>query len=150
MRFPLATLLAATTVLAAPSSTVETGPSPGSHAPAATHSVLISKNEIYPPNTVAKVGDSINFIFVGGTDMVAQSSYDAPCVQLEGGFYFGSYFIEGPKHHSILLEVMNNDPIWLFNGAEDYCRNGGVVGAINSPETPQMNVADFKKAAMAK
>ncbi|PHH53228.1 hypothetical protein CFIMG_008250RA00001 [Ceratocystis fimbriata CBS 114723] len=150
MRFTLATLLAAATVLAAPSPTVETGPSPGFHAPAATHSVWISENEIYPPNTVAKVGDSINFIFVRGTDMVAQSSYDAPCVQLKGGFYFGPYFIDGPKHHSIFLEVMNNDPIWLFNGAEDHCHNRGVVGAINSPETAEMNVAGFKKAAMAK
>ncbi|KAL2887724.1 hypothetical protein HOO65_040061 [Ceratocystis lukuohia] len=150
MQFALTTLLAATAVLAAPSKT--TGDSPSLvRREASTHTVVVSDEKFLPRRTEAEIGDVVLFVFLKGKHAVLESSYNSPCAYLEGGFSSGTLDITNPAEaESFYIEIMDDEPIWFYNGAEKRCHERGIVGAINSPESREKSVEKLEKAAKKK
>ncbi|THH10500.1 hypothetical protein EW145_g1281 [Phellinidium pouzarii] len=118
-----------------------------------THTVVVGlEGSFYdPPTTDALEGDKIMFLFSGVIHGVTQSSFDAPCSPLQGGFSSGLTGTNNTPNAPIPvweLTISNvSETIWFFCEAtqpESHCQ-AGMVGAINPPSVSMFN--QFQAAA---
>ncbi|KAF7373157.1 hypothetical protein MSAN_00523800 [Mycena sanguinolenta] len=98
-----------------------------------------------PPTISAGVNDTVIFVFGGDEHSVTQSTFDAPCVRLDGGFDSGiqgrgSDFALPPPAWSLTITNVS-ETIWFFCQASipsSHCESG-MVGAINPPSIDMYN-----------
>jgi hypothetical protein len=96
-----------------------------------------------PPTISAQINQTIIFQFAGDIHTVTQSSFDAPCSPLAGGFNSGLAG-KGPNGTAIptwSLIITSTDPIWFFCAATrpaSHC-TAGMVGVINPPSIPMFS-----------
>ncbi|KIX07837.1 uncharacterized protein Z518_02491 [Rhinocladiella mackenziei CBS 650.93] len=141
----------ATSTLASPQNDYGSGSSSAT-ATAATasasgvHSVQVGPGLSFTPDTVtAAEGDWVEFTF-GSGHSVAQSSFDAPCVPLEGGAGVYSGF---PNDGDVWRIMVNStDPIWLYCSATGHCE-GGMAMVVNPPSSGNTLDAYMSAAANA-
>jgi hypothetical protein len=92
---------------------------------------------------VAATGDVVRFVFTTAFHSVVQSSEDAPCTPLQGGFNSGVVNLTSTALPRTVLTwdltvVDDTQPIWFFCEVlrpEPHC-NSGMVGVINPPSNP--------------
>ncbi|EXJ61850.1 hypothetical protein A1O7_02280 [Cladophialophora yegresii CBS 114405] len=115
-----------------------------SSSTAGIHAVKVGPGLTFTPDTVtAAEGDWVEFTF-GSGHSVAQSSFDAPCVPMDGGAGVYSGF---PNNGDIWrIQVNNTDPLWLYCSATGHCE-GGMVMVVNPPSSG--NTLDAYKSAAA-
>ncbi|KDQ52456.1 hypothetical protein JAAARDRAFT_210607 [Jaapia argillacea MUCL 33604] len=106
-----------------------------------THTVLVGTSlDFYDPPTVsAQVNDTITFIFGAGLHGVTQTTFEAPCFAMPGGFSSG---LIGPGTNLTassfqwnLIVSNGSTPIWYFCPGTrplSHCA-AGMVGVINPP-----------------
>ncbi|KAF7344960.1 hypothetical protein MVEN_01658700 [Mycena venus] len=109
-----------------------------------THVVNVGvEGSFYSPPTVsAGLNDTVMFVFGGDAHTVTQSSFESPCVRLDGGFDSG-FNGRGPDFSQPpsvwTLRITNvSETIWYFCEASiptSHCESG-MVGAINPPSIP--------------
>ncbi|KAG8822718.1 hypothetical protein FRC17_009484 [Serendipita sp. 399] len=106
---------------------------------AANHDVNLSGLS-FAPDHLADVaaGDTVTFHFVGGVHTATQSSLDAPCEHLAGGFDSETVSTGGTYQ----ITVNDTNPIWVFCETAGHCRQG-MVFAVN----PGAQLANFQAAA---
>ncbi|KAJ6458858.1 hypothetical protein C8R47DRAFT_145187 [Mycena vitilis] len=111
-----------------------------------------ANGSFFTPETVsAELGDTITFVFQGGKHTVTQSSFDAPCLRLAGGFDSGAAgggaVLTLPPSIWTLTVTDVTEPIWYFCEGlipQSHCQ-AGQVGAINPPSIAMFQ--QFKAAA---
>ncbi|KAJ7255108.1 hypothetical protein B0H12DRAFT_540681 [Mycena haematopus] len=92
-----------------------------------------------PPTLSAGLNDTVMFVFGGDAHTVTQSTFEAPCVRLEGGFDSGfngrgADFSSPPPVWTLRITNVS-ETIWFFCEASiptSHCESG-MVGAINPP-----------------
>ncbi|KKF92976.1 hypothetical protein CFO_g4674 [Ceratocystis platani] len=145
MRFIITALLAAAVVMATPTKTPEDSPS--KIGKRAIHTVWVGK--LFSPDQVqANIGDEVEFHFLPGVFSVVESSYTNPC-HWNGGFVSTNVLTNTDKRENsfaFVVTIQDDEPLWFYNGASDYCMNGA-VGAINSPEDRDKSVFGYYRAA---
>lgn len=98
-----------------------------------------------PDSVVAQPGDKIRFIFQSKNHTATQSTFENPCVKVEGGF--DSNYVPvaaGQTEFQVAeLAVTSTDPIWVYCKQGTHCSAGGMVFAVN----PGDRMAAFKAAA---
>jgi len=119
-----------------------------------SQTVMVGANgSFFEPETVsAGLNDVVRFLFVGTIHSVVQSSLEAPCSQIPGGFSSGP---AGVTNVSLTppvwdLQITNvTGPIWYYcaNLQPSFHCTAGMVGAINPPSIPVYNT--FKDTAKA-
>lgn len=106
-----------------------------------------------PENVVAEPGDLVEFHFLPKNHTVVQSSFDKPCVPLDGGAGFFSGFNfktdagEAPKVFTIT--VVDRKPIWYYcsQTVGDHCQKG-MSGVINQDFSGDKTLAKYKENAV--
>lgn len=112
----------ATSVLAAP----QAG---DSSSRGTVHQVTVGPAFSYTPDSLtAEEGDWIEFTFGRGHD-VAQSTFDNPCVPVEGGGVYSGILADGDVWR---FQVNSTDPLWLYCSVPGHCQNGMAM-VINPP-----------------
>ena len=79
-----------------------------------------------PENVKAQVGDQLEFHFYPKAHSVSQSSFAAPCTQLEGGFNSGFVPISDDseaKSSTFTVVVNDTKPIWIYCAQTQHCQN---------------------------
>ena len=106
-----------------------TASSPASTA-SGIHQVQVGPGLKFTPDSLtAAEGDWVEFTF-GSGHSVAQSSFDAPCVPIEGSTAVYSGF---PNDGDIWRVMINStDPLWLYCSASGHCE-GGMALVVNPP-----------------
>ncbi|KAF7307790.1 hypothetical protein MKEN_01139100 [Mycena kentingensis (nom. inval.)] len=92
-----------------------------------------------PQTTSAGLGDIVQFIAAGDAHTITQSSFDAPCTRLSGGFDSGilgrgANFSRPTPFWSLTITNVSQ-PIWFFCELTipvSHCTSG-MLGAINPP-----------------
>ncbi|KAJ7318418.1 hypothetical protein DFH08DRAFT_714827, partial [Mycena albidolilacea] len=86
-----------------------------------------------PPTVSAGLNDTVMFVFGGDAHTVTQSSFDSPCIRLDGGFDsgFNGRGADFSKPAPIwTLRITNvSEPIWFFCQASiptSHCESGMV------------------------
>jgi plastocyanin len=94
------------------------------------HAVKVGPGLTFTPDTVtAAEGDWVEFTF-GSGHSVAQSSFDAPCVPIQGDAFVYSGF---PNDGDVWrIQVNGTDPLWLYCSATGHCE-GGMAMVVNPP-----------------
>lgn len=118
------------------------------------HTVLMGVTGSFfdPAVLSAELGDIVTFVFGSGYHGAAQSSFESPCLPLDGGFNSGlvSALNASQPIQSWNLIITNiSAPIWYFCQAtrpQSHCASG-MVGAINPPSIDMFN--QFVSAAKA-
>lgn len=95
----------------------------------------------YPQNTIAKVGDIIQFQFNPKNHSVVQSTFDKPCIPIQesmpeklDSFYSGfmpTELVPAGQKPVYSVKVTSEDPMWFYCSQGKHC-NAGMVGAINA------------------
>jgi len=107
-----------------------------------------------PSAIVPQAGDTIEFTFQlpsyvrNGTDTqhtATQSTFEAPCTPMEGGFDTGLQTTTMTGGRSFTLLVNDTQPLWFYSYANNDC-NAPMVLAINPPLSGQ-TAASFQDAA---
>jgi len=126
------------------------------------HVVNVGKNGAsgalaYSPDTVtAKVGDMVQFQFVGGSHSVTQSTFDGPCVPVENnnasiaGFYSGTMTASGSSTNMATYSIMVNStaPIWVYCAVATHCQNGmSMVINENTAANSSRSLANYRTAS---
>ncbi|KIK52491.1 hypothetical protein GYMLUDRAFT_251194 [Collybiopsis luxurians FD-317 M1] len=105
----------------------------------------------YPEYVLAEVGDTVNMIFHPKNHSVTQSSFDAPCVPLAGGFNSGFQAVASdsdPTLPNFVITVNDTNPIWVHCEQKGHC-GAGMVFAINPPDaTSNHSFAAFQALAI--
>ncbi|KAJ7028097.1 hypothetical protein C8F04DRAFT_69655 [Mycena alexandri] len=118
-----------------------------------THFVNVGvEGSFYSPPTIsAGLNDTVTFIFGGDSHTVTQSSFNSPCIRLDGGFDsgFNGRGADFSKPAPVWsLRITNvSETIWFFCEASipsSHCFSG-MVGAINPPSILMYN--EFVSAA---
>ncbi|KAF9527728.1 hypothetical protein CPB83DRAFT_894913 [Crepidotus variabilis] len=103
-----------------------------------------------PSTLMTQAGDVITFKFASGVHSVVQSTYDAPCVALSGGYDAGVHTVDNSKDLNATdlptekLTINTDGPMWLFDRAGGVCFKGAVL-AINP--TANQTALGFKANA---
>ncbi|CZR50764.1 uncharacterized protein PAC_00638 [Phialocephala subalpina] len=114
-------------------------------APRATHNVVVGANGdlIYGPNQLnAAIGDIIHFDFNSTNHTVTQSSFNAPCEPLAGGFNTGFNQVNKLNHTGVIFvdyEVKTDSPLWFYCAQTvktSHCHKGMVLGVNPGTKFP--------------
>ncbi|EKM76211.1 hypothetical protein AGABI1DRAFT_87370 [Agaricus bisporus var. burnettii JB137-S8] len=95
-------------------------------------------------------GDVVTFEFRSGEHSAVQTTFETPCVPLDGGFNSGIFTVEdnisvdAPNLPTARLTINDTSPIWFFDQASRQCQQGAVF-AINP--TLAQTPAQFKDNA---
>lgn len=104
---------------------------------------------VYDPEYVsAQPGDVINFIFNPKNHTVTQSSFNTPCVALDGGAKTGFVPVDAGTTDLPIRQFIvpaGNAPLWFYCGQTGHCGQG-MVFAINPPADPSPNSFSAFKA----
>jgi len=97
---------------------------------------------VFEPSTItAQVGDQVVFTWTGSKHSVVESTYDAPCSPLAGGFAVST---QSTSDATFTVNVTSTDPLWFYCSVPSHCQ-GGMVGVINPPTGKTQS--DFAAAA---
>jgi len=99
----------------------------------------------FTPNAItAAVGDIVEFQFYPAAHSVAQSSFAAPCVPLNGSSFFSGPVpsTSGVAAKTFQLEVNNTTPIWFYCATAKHCESG-MGGVINQAATGAKTIAAY-------
>ncbi|KAF5345795.1 hypothetical protein D9756_010865 [Leucocoprinus leucothites] len=95
----------------------------------------------FDPSVIHPVaGDVVAFEFRSGSHSAVQTTFETPCVPLEGGFNSGVFTVDdslpvdAPNLPAVRLTINDTNPIWIFDQAGGQCQQGGVL-AINPTST---------------
>jgi plastocyanin len=101
-----------------------------------------------PPFVKAAINDVVQFIFMQKNHTVRQSSFDNPCVGLNGGFSpdFMPVTDTQTEFPVARLDVLRETPIWAFCPQGNHCK-AGMVFALNPRNASEL--AAFQAAAAA-
>lgn len=90
-----------------------------------------------PQFVTAEADDVVNFVFHPKNHTVTQSSFDQPCVSLEGGKDSGFMPVasESDALPNFQFHVMDANPVWIFCQQKGHCGQG-MVFAVNAPADP--------------
>jgi plastocyanin len=111
----------------------------------ATHSVIVGANGnlIYGPNQLnAAIGDIIRFDFNSTNHTVTQSSFNAPCSPLAGGFNTNFNQVNKLNHTGVIFvdfEVTVDTPLWFYCAQTvkvSHCNKGMVLGVNPAGKFP--------------
>lgn len=132
--FALVSALFASVALAAPTPSADAPPTGVSHSKV-THSVVAGLGGLVfsPDNIVAQVGEIVEFHYLPKNHSVVQSSFDKPCVPLDGGFFSGFQPIAAGQSPNVFqIEVKDLTPIWFYcsQTTGNHCQSG-MNGVIN-------------------
>lgn len=98
-----------------------------------------------PDSVIAQPGDFVRFVFQSKNHTATQSSFENPCVKVEGGF--DSNYVPvaaGQTEFQVAeLPITSTEPIWVYCKQGAHCSAGGMVFAVN----PGDRLAAFKAAA---
>ncbi|KAF8330985.1 hypothetical protein F5887DRAFT_76369 [Amanita rubescens] len=100
-------------------------------APTINVQVGPNNQQVFQPQIVnASNGEIIQFIFFPGTHTVTQSSFDQPCTR--NGFNSGQISVNQnqQQYPTFQIQVNDNQPIYIYSGADNDCQNG-MVFAVN-------------------
>ncbi|KAI1815661.1 Cupredoxin [Poronia punctata] len=120
-------------------STIPAGSTATVAGPGATHTVTVggSAGLVYTPSEVqAAVGDMVVFTFQSKNHTVTQSTFDAPCDRMPGGFDSGFQpnkddAVNPPPQAAV--QVMDTKPQWFYCAQQGHCGKG-MVFSINPTE----------------
>ncbi|CAI4214921.1 unnamed protein product [Parascedosporium putredinis] len=115
---------------------------------AAQHTVQVARDGLaFDPETlVAKAGDVITYTFFSGEHSVTQTTAEDPCRPLASGFHSGSVPArDGQSPVTWRIVVNETEPIYLYSGYQDSCRQG-MVQVINPP-SGDASLSDLKTSA---
>lgn len=92
------------------------------------------KNEFTPNNIKEIPGTIIQFKFHGKNHSVVESSFDKPCVPIDGGFSSGFIPVVDDSFDAVfnVLVPPHTRPIWFYDAKDKNCQSG-MVGSINAP-----------------
>ncbi|ETW87309.1 hypothetical protein HETIRDRAFT_239588, partial [Heterobasidion irregulare TC 32-1] len=118
------------------------------------HKVIVGGTNLTfdPPFVSASPRDTIVFEFHQKNHTATQSTFDAPCKKMDGGFDSAFDFAVAANASSFpTFNVTVNDtaPIWVYcrqTNPADHC-GAGMVFAVNSVESSQRNFAAFQALA---
>jgi plastocyanin len=118
---------------------------------AADTQVKVGSNSILsfdPPSVNASAGDTVTFIFYPKNHTVTQSTFAAPCQQMDGGANSGFQPVTANATNvpSFSITVNNTTPLWFYCMQANHCKSG-MVFAINP--TANKTFAAFQAAANA-
>lgn len=105
-----------------------------------------------PENVRAAKGDILEFHFLPKNHTIVQSSFDKPCVPLEGGkgVFSGFNFAtkEGEAKNVFRVEVTDDTkPMWLYCSQGNHCQKGMSM-VVNQPEgNGEKTLAKYKEAS---
>ncbi|THV05892.1 hypothetical protein K435DRAFT_960923 [Dendrothele bispora CBS 962.96] len=110
----------------------------------------------YPEYVIAQQGDTVNFVFHPKNHTVTQSSFDSPCVPIDGGLNSGFMPVpegsEGGGLPNWSVTVNDTNPVWLYcqqTNPFSHCGKG-MVFAINPPDAySDHSFAAFQAKAVA-
>ncbi|KAK7442526.1 hypothetical protein VKT23_016124 [Stygiomarasmius scandens] len=110
----------------------------------------------YPEYVTAQPGDTVNFVFHPKNHTVTQSSFDTPCVPLDGGIDSGFMPVpvgsEGGPLPNWSVTVNDTSPVWIYCQQTQpvvHCGQG-MVFAINPPDAySDHSFEAFKAKAIA-
>ncbi|KAF4579497.1 hypothetical protein EYR40_000329 [Pleurotus pulmonarius] len=104
-----------------------------------------------PPFVNAVPGDVVNFVFHPKNHTVTQSSFDTPCVALDGGKRSGFMPVaaETDGLPNFQFQVVDTTPAWFYCGQTGHCGQG-MVFAVNPPAEPSpRSFTAFRNLAIA-
>ncbi|KAJ8700775.1 hypothetical protein PTI98_003765 [Pleurotus ostreatus] len=104
-----------------------------------------------PPFVNAAPGDVVNFVFHPKNHTVTQSSFDTPCVALDGGKRSGFMPVaaETDGLPTFQFQVVDTTPAWFYCGQTGHCGQG-MVFAVNPPAEPSpRSFTAFRDLAIA-
>lgn len=118
----------------------------------ATHEVTVGGDQglsYFPQEVAAQVGDMIIFTFYAMNHTVTQSTFDDACTAMEGGMDSG--FMANPDNSidpppQVAMQVMTEDPIWMYCAQGNHCGQGMVFSINPSQENTH---AQFQANAIA-
>ncbi|KAL2117020.1 hypothetical protein VTJ04DRAFT_9188 [Mycothermus thermophilus] len=118
----------------------------------ATHSVTVGGPQglsFSPQEIKAAVGDTVIFTFLSQNHTATQSSFEQPCVPLDGGMDSG--YQANPNNTvnpppQVAMQVMVDTPLWFFCKQGPHCGRG-MVFSINP--TAEKTHAKFQEQAIA-
>lgn len=118
----------------------------------ATHEVTVGGDQglsYFPQEVAAQVGDMIIFTFYAMNHTVTQSTFDQACSAMEGGMDSG--FMANPDNSidpppQVAMQVMTEDPIWMYCAQGNHCGQGMVFSINPSAENTH---AQFQANAIA-
>ncbi|KAF2843519.1 hypothetical protein M501DRAFT_905398, partial [Patellaria atrata CBS 101060] len=108
-----------------------------------------------PKNTIANVGDFVQFQFWPKNHSVVQSAFDSPCVPLQNvqpnatqAFFSGfmPVTVDSTETPTYTIQVHDMKPIWYYCSQAMHCQNG-MVGAINAPLTGEKTIEKYTELA---
>lgn len=91
-------------------------------------------NNEFTPNDIKEIpGTIIQFKFHGKNNSVVESSFDKPCVPIDGGFSSGFIPVEDDSFDAVfnVLVPPHTRPIWFYDANDKNCQSG-MVGSINA------------------
>ncbi|KAF8059835.1 Cupredoxin [Lyophyllum atratum] len=90
-----------------------------------------------PQFVTAEAGDMVNFVFHPKNHTVTQSSFEQPCVPLQGGADSGFMPVaaETTDLPNFQFHVVDTNPVWIHCQQKGHCGQG-MVFAINAPADP--------------
>ncbi|KAF9441727.1 hypothetical protein P691DRAFT_739496 [Macrolepiota fuliginosa MF-IS2] len=106
----------------------------------------------FDPSVIHPIaGDTVVFEFRGGAHSAVQTTFETPCVPLDGGGFNSGVFnvdtslpVDAPGLPSVQITINDTNPIWIFDQAGGQCQQGGVL-AINPTQT--QTPAQYKENA---
>lgn len=140
------------------STATSTATSTTTAAPKATHTVTVGglgadgkpMLRYSPDNVIANTGDVVKFNFMAANHTVTQSSFDSPCIAIDGGFKSGVRM--NPKDEvgkeTFEITVGDDKPIWIYCGVATHCQQG-MVFAVNPKDRLAAFQENAKKGATA-
>ncbi|KKA28390.1 hypothetical protein TD95_000184 [Thielaviopsis punctulata] len=146
-------LLLAPLALGAPSRSLPRSPTLTSTALATTRTIAVGRaSPIEPFNIFASPGDVLEFHFATGENAVVQSSFDAPCAPLPGGFSSGLFSVPAGQAQSTDVFAVtvgeHAGPLWFYLAVGDRCNADGAVGVVNADTESAQNINAFREKAL--
>ncbi|KAK3955779.1 hypothetical protein QBC32DRAFT_16024 [Pseudoneurospora amorphoporcata] len=91
------------------------------------------KNE-FTPNDIKEIpGTIIQFNFCQKNHSAVESSFDKPCVPVDGGFSSGFIPVKNEFFAAVFnILVQHTRPVWFYDAKDSNCKSG-MVGSINAP-----------------
>lgn len=100
--------------------------------------------QVFVPDKIsAKAGDTITFKWDNPYHSVVQSSFDKPCIYMEGGLNSGVITMSD-NAPTYVISVKNSDPLYIFCSVGKHCQNGMAM-VVNEPSGKTLD--SYKNAA---
>lgn len=87
----------------------------------------------FTPNDIKEIpGTIVQFKFHHKNHSVVESSFDKPCVPIDGGFSSGFILVKDESFDAVFnVLVQHTRPVWFYDAKDKNCQSG-MVGSINA------------------